>query len=180
MSEKPVPARRPNSVLSAYHARRRSVHGGEVGFLRLPDTLQKHIHPEPNSGCWLWSGHSVCGYGYTSWPGKTARAHRVIYQILVGAIPAGLTLDHKCFTPACVNPDHLDVATIGENTRRYLASLTHCPYDHPKTPENTYHKPSGGIGCLPCMRVRGRKAYGRAGRDERERMLVESAQEATQ
>lgn len=46
------------------------------------------------------------------------RAHRVVYESLVGPIPAGLELDHTCRVRRCVNPDHLEPVTHAENQRR--------------------------------------------------------------
>jgi hypothetical protein len=35
-----------------------------------------------------------------------------------GDVPEDLVIDHKCRTPSCVNPDHLEPVTQGENLRR--------------------------------------------------------------
>ena len=79
--------------------------------------------PEPNSGCWLWTGaRDPKGYGLCRFPLGDAvilqRAHRVVYQIERGAIPVGLEIDHLCRNPSCVNPDHLEPVTRRENTLR--------------------------------------------------------------
>jgi hypothetical protein len=52
----------------------------------------------------------------------TDKVHRVVYRLLVGTIPEGLTLDHLCFVPCCCNPDHLEPVTRAENTRRQMAA----------------------------------------------------------
>ena len=68
------------------------------------------VMPVPEAGCWLWAGAAhVKGYGYFSVHGKGRRAHRVSYEMACGPIPTGLSVCHKCDTPACVNPDHLFV-----------------------------------------------------------------------
>ena len=98
-----------------------------------------------DSGCWEWTGTKVKGgYGVTYANRRTCLAHRVIYEILVGPIPAGLTLDHLCRNTSCVNPDHLEPVTIRENVLRsetHLATIcskkTHCPQGHPYSVENT-------------------------------------------
>lgn len=68
----------------------------------------------PTGFCWEWTGQKDSGYGrYSGRP-----AHRVTYEVLVGPIPDGLTLDHLCRNKGCVNPDHLEPVTSSENTRR--------------------------------------------------------------
>lgn len=66
------------------------------------------------SDCWLWTAATSPPYGYGQfWDGsRQGYAHRFAYQLLVGPIPDGLTLDHKptCLKK-CVNPDHLRLAT---------------------------------------------------------------------
>ena len=78
------------------------------------------------SGCWIWQGHiGANGYGYGHFAGSREVAHRGMYEQAVGDIPEGMQLDHLCGNRACVNPDHLEPVTPGENTRRgSLAKLT--------------------------------------------------------
>lgn len=70
--------------------------------------------------CWVWRGTlSSDGYASMSLNRKKTRAHRFAYELLVGVIPEGLTLDHLCLNKVCVNPAHLEPVTFGENARRY-------------------------------------------------------------
>ena len=123
--------------------------------------------PEPNSGCWLWTGFiSRFGYGSMSDDSrKTRAAHRLVYQLLVGDIPAGMQLDHLCRVRSCVNPRHLEPVTAKVNIRRgntglHLKSRTHCPYGHPYSVLNTYWvKKSDTVSgfsrtCRECKRQR--------------------------
>lgn len=43
-------------------------------------------------------------------------AHRFSYMLRHGSVPD--TLDHLCRNPTCVNPDHLEPCSRGENVRR--------------------------------------------------------------
>lgn len=79
----------------------------------------------PTGFCWEWHGSkSKKGYGQATFAGKNRQAHRVAYELLVGPIPEGLTLDHICRAHHCVNPDHLEPVTSAENVRRYWATLS--------------------------------------------------------
>lgn len=71
--------------------------------------------------CWLWiGGIATNGYGRVKHEGRMKPAHRVAYEWLRGAVPAGLELDHVkewgCSSRACVNPAHLEPVTHRENT----------------------------------------------------------------
>lgn len=71
--------------------------------------------------CWLWNG-SRCsaGYGQLVVNGRQTMAHRFAWEIENGAIPDGLTVDHLCMNKLCVNPDHMELVTRGENARRHI------------------------------------------------------------
>lgn len=70
-------------------------------------------------GCWIWQGSvGRHGYGRLKWKGKTASAHRVVYEIIKGEIPKGLVIDHTCSVKPCINPDHLEAVTLSTNSQR--------------------------------------------------------------
>lgn len=77
-----------------------------------------HYEVMPN-GCWRFlGGQYPSGYGRATFRGKKGYAHRLMYRLLVGPIPAGMTIDHLCVYRLCVNPSHMEVFTHGENARR--------------------------------------------------------------
>lgn len=72
--------------------------------------------------CWLFGRLTPIGYGYFRADLKPTMAHRYSYELLVGPIPDGLTIDHLCRNRACVNPDHMEPVTQRENLRRARAA----------------------------------------------------------
>ena len=68
------------------------------------------IEIDLETGCWVWTGAVQSnGYGRFRENGRGSKvlmAHRFAYEALVGPIPAGWDLDHKCRNRACVNPKH--------------------------------------------------------------------------
>lgn len=80
------------------------------------DKFETNYIPEPNSGCWLWTGaQHRQGYGSLSWKHKPMLAHRVSWEIYRGKIPDGLLVLHKCDLTCCINPDHLFLGTHSDN-----------------------------------------------------------------
>jgi hypothetical protein len=73
--------------------------------------------PEPNTGCWLWTGDAA-RYGRIQIGGIIKAAHRAVYEMAVGPIADGMVIDHLCGEPLCVNPGHLEQVTKAENSRR--------------------------------------------------------------
>lgn len=69
--------------------------------------------------CWLWRGRPEAnGYGVLKVDGKSRKAHRYSYELLVGPIPEGLEIDHLCRVKNCVRYTHLEAVPPLENQRR--------------------------------------------------------------
>jgi hypothetical protein len=107
--------------------------------------------------CWLWCGYRMpFGHGRFRVDGRKVLAHRFSYEIHVGPIPEGLTLDHLCRVPFCVNPAHLEPVPHRVNVLRGVAPAAHnavktnCPHGHDYSPENTYIDSLGRRVCRIC------------------------------
>jgi hypothetical protein len=132
--------------------------------------LRSHVAADEN-GCWVFQGSlNVKGYGSFRFGGRTRLAHRAAYEIWVGPIPEGLTIDHLCRNRACVNPAHLEAVTQrtnllrGETVTAANAAKTHCYRGHEFKPENIYRLRNGGRGCRACRIVYAREYHQRTGK----------------
>lgn len=109
------------------------------------------------AGCWLWTCSLNKGYGQFGTRsagcrrGLTVISSRIAYELVVAVIPPGLVIDHLCRRPACVNPAHLEVVTVGENVRRGReATKAMCGRGHLLTGRNVTN---GRRFCEVCAKV---------------------------
>lgn len=127
--------------------------------------IERNSIPVTESGCWLWlRGRDECGYGHTWINGAPARAHRASYEAFVGPIATGLCVCHKCDVPACVNPQHLFLASHRDNIldavrkgRLGQQKKTQCNRGHDFTVDNTRINGNGARVCITCQRTRSRE-----------------------
>lgn len=130
----------------------------------LAERIAANVVVDELTGCHVWQGMRQYGYGRIFIGSRTlgnrtcAMAHRLSYEMQVGPIPDGLTLDHLCRNRACVNPEHLEPVTIAVNVLRGIAPSAmnarkaECYRGHAFTPENTYVN-AGKRYCRSCRRI---------------------------
>lgn len=125
------------------------------------ERFNQKIHPEPNTGCWLWTGATFPrGYAAFKVAGRSVRAHRWAYEQVHGPIPEEFDAMHRCGATSCVNPDHLELKPRAKRTRVLRANRREaCVNGHRYTPENTKIRRDGNAYyqiCLECHRVQNR------------------------
>ena len=95
--------------------------------------LWRHVARKQPGQCWPWTGtvRKDNGYAHIRVQGQWVYAHRLAYEVLVGPIPEGMTVDHTCHNAdetckggseckhrICCNPDHLEAVPQLVNWRR--------------------------------------------------------------
>jgi hypothetical protein len=107
--------------------------------LHSHEQVAAYIVVDADTGCWRWPGsHSPSGYGRV-WTEPTAygyqesvNVHRYMYDTLVGDIPYGLHIHHRCEVRDCWNPFHLEAVTPREHLQRHaLIPLPPAPWRPP-------------------------------------------------
>lgn len=138
----------------------------------LRERFEAKVDRSPNdSGCWLWTGAlGPNGYARIRAGGKdepTLMAHRVAYELYVGPIPEGFTIDHVkkrgCVHRHCMNPAHLEPVTRGENSLRGDSPSVRawrsgrCARGHDLS--TAWRKPNGHVAqCRECWNERKARA----------------------
>lgn len=71
--------------------------------------------------CWLWTGASHDGkYGqFRISTERRVPAHVFSFELAKHRLYPCMEPDHLCEVHRCVNPEHLEAVTHGENVRRY-------------------------------------------------------------
>lgn len=101
-------------------------------LFRLDPLLAGKVDAQSEAGCWIWTGATVrAGNGRVPYGSLRRRpnhwlAHRYVFVLLNGEIPAGHELHHSCSTPLCVNPAHLEALDPDEHDwfHREVAACT--------------------------------------------------------
>lgn len=79
------------------------------------DRLMANV--KKTDGCWLRTTQLGRRYGAMMLDGKMVLTHRAAYMLLVGPIPEGLNILHRCDNTLCINPAHLFLGTQKDNVQ---------------------------------------------------------------
>ncbi len=80
-----------------------------------PDFWSRVAPGEGVDACWLWTGTRDSKYGSISIDGRNYKAHRIAFGLAGGELSEEQVCRHRCDTPLCVRPDHLEAGSHSDN-----------------------------------------------------------------
>lgn len=79
-------------------------------------------HNPSLGSCWEWTGRlDHMGYGRFRFEHKRWLTHRLSWKFTNGTLDPNICVLHKCDNPLCLNPDHLFLGTLKDNSEDMVA-----------------------------------------------------------
>lgn len=140
----------------------------------LPLAFDPREHPritvDEATGCWHGKGAPIKGHTRLPLAGRQAFGHVVMYVVFRGVIPRGSVLHHRCETPDCWNPWHVEPLSALRHRAEHAAQRSACPQGH-AYPEHQFRDNSGSMRCRVCTTDYKREAKRRAKANRRWRCV---------
>jgi hypothetical protein len=87
-----------------------------------PERFWARFTPEPNTGCFLWTGAVTRdGYGSVRTGNQSLRVPRIAWALTHGPAASDEFVCHRCDNPLCGNPAHLFLGSHSDNMRDMAA-----------------------------------------------------------
>lgn len=108
--------------------------------MALPADERFALRTHWEGDCLVWDVPAWKGYAIFRVNGKKVRAHRYAWEREHGPIPDGMLVDHTCHNRACVNVNHLRLATPSQNSAHRAGANqgSNLPRNVKRTPYGRY------------------------------------------
>lgn len=113
------------------------------------------------TGCWHGRGSKIKGHTRLPLAGQQTFGHVIMFVVFRGTIPRGSVLHHRCETPDCWNPWHVEPLSTLQHKAEHSATRSACPNGH-AYPANQFRDTSGKLRCRICTADYKREAKRRA------------------
>jgi len=92
----------------------------------IVNKLLSRIEKNPKTECWDYTRYKdKDGYGSLRYKGQMIRTHRLSYLLFIGKYDNKLLICHHCDNPSCINPKHLFIGTVRDNTLDMISKNRH-------------------------------------------------------
>lgn len=118
--------------------------------VNIIERIERHLGEMRDGECWI-TDYATSGDGYPKTrigrDGKELRLSRVAWEAHnAEPIPDGMVVCHKCDNPACINPEHLFIATQADNIRDCRAKGRSRCISSKRARERAYERPRDANG----------------------------------
>jgi hypothetical protein len=100
------------------------------------EVFLENIKVDPVTGCYEWMGGKASnGRGIYTSGGRSVLAYRYAWTMIIGDIPDGMCVCHRCDNPSCVNViEHCFLGTKKSNSEDAVKKDRYCRNPRPSRP----------------------------------------------